>query len=253
MNDVHIASGAYALDALDDQERAFCEAHLAECAECRAEVASFLDTAAHLASTTELSPPPELRSRVLSGISQVRPLPPEGSKHRADATDSDEPVPDNVVPIRRERWVPRLVAAAAVIVALVGGGLVWHPWTDNTGTSQQASPIDRVLNAPDAVKSPVKHLAIGGQATVVRSVSERRAVMIVSDLPKPPSGKGYELWLQKPKGAMVRAGMISGTRPTLLTGDAAKAVGAAISIEPATGSTSPTTPPVALFEFGPSQ
>ena len=250
MNDVHISSGAYALNALDDQERAVCEAHLAQCAECRAEVAGFIDTATRLASTTEIAPPPELRSRVLSDISQVRPLPPlDAGKHRADEV-TVEATPDNVVPMRRQRWVPRLVAAAAVVIALGGGAAVWHPWHD-TSTQQALSPVDQVLRAPDAVKQ-TKHLAIGGEATVVRSVSQRRAVMTVSDLPVPPTGKAYELWLQTPKGTMVPAGIMKGTS-MVLSGDAAKAVGAGITIEPAAGSTSPTTPPVALFAFGPAQ
>ena len=252
MNDVHISSGAYALNALDDQERAACETHLAQCAECRAEVASFIDTATRLASTSEVAPPPELRSRILSGISQVRPLPPpDAGKHRGDETEAvAETTTDNVVPIRRQRWVPRLVAAAAVVIALGGGAAVWHPW-DGPGTQQALSPVDQVLQAPDAV-SATKHLAIGGEATVVRSVSQRRAVMTVSDMPVPPTGKAYELWLQTPKGTMVPAGIMKGTS-MVLSGDAAKAVGAGITIEPAAGSTSPTTPPVALFVFGPAQ
>jgi anti-sigma factor RsiW len=250
MNDTHISSGAYALDALDDRERAACEAHLAECAECRAEVAGFVDTATRLASTTEITPPSELRSRVLSGISQVRPLPPlDAGRHRADEVIRDE-TPDNIVPIRRPHWIPRLVAAAAVVIGLGGGAAVWHPWND-TGTQQALSPVDQVLRAPDAVKQ-TKHLAIGGEATVVRSVSQRRAVMSVSDLPAPPAGKTYELWLQRANGTMVPAGIMKGTS-MVLTGDATKAVGAGITIEPAAGSTSPTLPPVALFVFGPAQ
>jgi anti-sigma factor RsiW len=249
MNDVHISSGAYALNALDDQERAVCEAHLAQCAECRAEVASFIETATQLAATSEITPPPDLRSRVLSDISQVRPLPPiDAGKHRADEVE-DEATPDNIVPIHRQRWVPRLVAAAAVVIALGGGAAVWHPW-HHTST-QQASPVDQVLHAPDAVKQ-TKHLAIGGEATVVRSVSQHRAVMTVSDVPAPPSGKTYELWLQRANGTMVPAGIMKGTS-MVLTGDATKAVGAGITIEPAAGSTSPTLPPVALFVFGPAQ
>ncbi len=40
MTDVHALSGAYAVDALDDLERAHFERHLADCADCQAEVAS---------------------------------------------------------------------------------------------------------------------------------------------------------------------------------------------------------------------
>ena len=76
MSDIHKLSGAYALDAVDDIERARFEQHLAECEDCRDEVASLRETAALLAETTAVTPPPSLRDSVLAGISQVRPLPP---------------------------------------------------------------------------------------------------------------------------------------------------------------------------------
>lgn len=258
MNDLHVSSGAYALNALDDLERARCDAHLAECPECRTEVASFLDTAARLASTTEQAPPAELRARILSEISQVRPLPPlDAGKHRgvpemtsvavAPATSG---IPDNVVPIGRRQWLPRLVAAAAVVLALGAGAVVWHPW-QNATSELAGSPITQVLNAKDRTKD-VKHLAIGGEATIFRSASVGRAVMSVRDLPTPPAGKAYELWYQRPSGNMVPAGMIANNEQTLLDGDATTAVGAGITLEPAAGSKTPTLPPVALFVFGPT-
>ena len=37
-DDIHALSGAYAVDALDDVERARFERHLANCEACRAEV-----------------------------------------------------------------------------------------------------------------------------------------------------------------------------------------------------------------------
>ncbi len=45
MSDLHGLSGAYAVDALDDLERARFERHLAECEDCRAEVASLVEAA----------------------------------------------------------------------------------------------------------------------------------------------------------------------------------------------------------------
>ena len=76
--DLHHLSGAYAVDALDEGERALFEQHLAGCADCRAEVAELSATAHSLSALTEETPPPSLRAAVLSGISQVRPLPPLG-------------------------------------------------------------------------------------------------------------------------------------------------------------------------------
>ena len=74
--DLHHLSGAYAVDALDDAERTAFEQHLAGCTDCRAEVAELSAAAHSLGALTEATPPPSLRASVLSGISQVRPLPP---------------------------------------------------------------------------------------------------------------------------------------------------------------------------------
>ena len=52
MTDIHALSGAYAVDALDDDERAQFEAHLAGCPSCRSEVDSLREAAALLAETT---------------------------------------------------------------------------------------------------------------------------------------------------------------------------------------------------------
>ena len=57
MSEVHNLTGAYALDALDDIERARFEQHLATCEDCRAEVAELRETAALLAETTAVTPP----------------------------------------------------------------------------------------------------------------------------------------------------------------------------------------------------
>ena len=46
---IHDLSAAYALDALDDDERRAYEDHLAGCERCREEVASFSSTAGALA------------------------------------------------------------------------------------------------------------------------------------------------------------------------------------------------------------
>ena len=46
---LHDLSAAYALDALDDEERAAFEAHLRDCESCRAEVGSLGNTVESLA------------------------------------------------------------------------------------------------------------------------------------------------------------------------------------------------------------
>ncbi|HEY9395441.1 MAG TPA: zf-HC2 domain-containing protein, partial [Nocardioides sp.] len=55
-HDIHALSGAYAVDALDDIERARFEEHLAVCADCRDEVASLRDTTWMLGGLTDTAP-----------------------------------------------------------------------------------------------------------------------------------------------------------------------------------------------------
>src|SRR5688500_7178234 len=74
--DVHTMAGAYALGALGPDERLDFEAHVAECAACRADVVEFTATAAQLGAVEEVPPPDGLRARVLAKASQVRQLPP---------------------------------------------------------------------------------------------------------------------------------------------------------------------------------
>ncbi|RYE73808.1 MAG: anti-sigma factor, partial [Myxococcales bacterium] len=59
-HDIHALSGAYAVDALDDLERARFERHLENCSVCRDEVGSLQETTAELAELSATTPPPML-------------------------------------------------------------------------------------------------------------------------------------------------------------------------------------------------
>jgi anti-sigma-K factor RskA len=235
--EIHALSGAYAVDALDAEEKALFEQHLAACPACQAEVAGLREATASLAQSVETDPPPALRDRVLAEIRTVRPLPPE--------VESERPTTVRALPVRR-RLTAFAVAAALLGVAGVGT-VVWH----ETSTSDQGrlSAADRVLRASDAKRVSLA-LDGGGSASVVRSVSEGKAVLITRGMPAAPSDRVYELWLQTPAGAMVPAGLMEGGSATVvLEGDAAQATAAGITVEPKGGSTSPTTAPIALFDF----
>jgi anti-sigma-K factor RskA len=235
MSDIHALSGAYALDALDDVERAQFARHLASCSECQAEVRSFSETASHLAEIGTEAPPAGLRAKVLADIATVRPFPPETATPGAAAAGT------SVVTLRR-RSLPTLLAAAAAVILIAAGGLAWHPWTND-----RTSLADQIVHAPDAVRI-VEPVPGGGELTIVRSASLKRAVMIGDGVPEPPDGKTYQLWLQQPGQGMVSAGLMpDSTEPTVLTGDAATAKAAAITLEPDTGSAHPTSDPIVLF------
>jgi anti-sigma-K factor RskA len=256
--DIHGLSGAYAVDAVDADERAAFEEHLAQCPECQAEVASLREAAAGLSPLTETPPPPGLRDAVLSGISAVRPLPPTAPEAAApeaagastpEPAAPAEPAPDaTVVPLaKRLRHRTAWLVAAAAAVVLVLGGIVW-----NTTRPQPAPPLsatEQVLRASDAQR--YEKTIDGARATVVRSPSLHRAVIVADNMPPAPAGKDYQLWFSIPGKGMVSAGLMPHSSQATLTvpleGDASAATGVGITVEPAGGSPAPTSAPIALI------
>ena len=240
MSDVHKLTGAYALDALDDLERARFEQHLAECEDCRAEVAELRETAALLAETTAVEPPASLRDSVLAGITQIRPLPPEVPRTTDAGTAAEQPT-------GRRAWMPFLVAAAlAIFVGL--GAMMTQPWQSDEVPRLTAA--EQVIGAPDA-QEVFLDLGEAGRATVVRSKAEDRAVIRTEDMVSAPAGKVYELWLMSPEGKFTSAGLMPDApdQTLVLDGPAASAAAVGITVEPDGGSEQPSSEPIALFDL----
>lgn len=261
--DVHALSGAYALDALDAEETARFEAHLAACPTCAEEVAELRATAAVLGITTEVAPPASLRSAVLADISSIRPLPPLTNDGRADDehgdTDQDSGAHGGqplAAPIslhaRRQRRLLRrpllLVAAAATVVA--GAGIGWSQLEDDAPAGPNLTAAERVLAAPDA-KRVDKRFPDGSEAAVVVSRELGKAVIITDGMSPAPNGHDYEVWFQSSAGDMVRAGLMPDIRDNtmVLEGDASRAVGIGITVEPDGGSQQPSADPIAYFNL----
>ncbi|HJQ04831.1 MAG TPA: anti-sigma factor [Nocardioides sp.] len=234
-SDIHALSGAYAVDALDDAERAEFEQHLATCEACRQEVADLQAAAVEIAATTEQIPPPSLRASVLAGIADVRPLPPT----------HPEPAADNVRPLRRRLWQQVGLAAAAAAIVAGGTTVALHPWDSSSVAPPTAG--DQVIHAAD-VQRYAGQVAGGGTVTVYRSVALNSAVVVAKGIQQAPAGHVYELWLLAPSGTMKRAGLFeNGTDLTqVVTGNAGPARALGITVEKAGGSDAPTTKPIAL-------
>jgi anti-sigma-K factor RskA len=246
MYDVHALSGAYAVDALDEAERARFEEHLRSCAECRAEVDSLRETAAAL-GTDDVEPPAGLRDQILAGIETVRPLPPLMSQGPESGAGGDE------LAARRRRWfrMPMLVAAAAVVILIAAGATVWlGSWSDESGPAPGPTATEQVLAADDANRTTLE-FEDGSQATVVVSRSVDHAVIVTEDMAPAPPGKDYQLWFQNTEGEMEPAGLMpdDSDATVLLDGQVGAHTGVGITVEPDGGSPEPSTDPIAVFAF----
>jgi anti-sigma-K factor RskA len=138
------------------------------------------------------------------------------------------------------------VAAALALLVGIGAVVAGQSGDDES----QLTAAERVLQAEDAQEVFVD-LGAAGRSTVVRSVSEDRAVIVTEDMASAPEGKAYELWFQTPDEAMVPAGLMPDEpdQTFMLEGDAADALAVGITVEPEGGSPEPTSDPIALFDF----
>ncbi|MCY7395572.1 MAG: anti-sigma factor [Nocardioides sp.] len=242
MSDIHALSGAYAVDALDDLERASFERHLAGCATCRSEVDGLRETSSLLGGACSTTAPDGLRERVLAEIALSRPLPPPGGVTTLQRRDRHRRGP--------RRAVAALAAAAAAVIAIGGGTVLVTQLGDDPVRTVQLSATDRVLQAPDAEEFTTPTRDGLGTVTVVRSSSLNQAVLITKGLAEAPAGKTRELWL-KHDNTYIPAGFLGGgtDHTMLLDGDPGSAQGFGLTIEPASGSTQPSDQLVALLNF----
>ena len=238
-DDWHVLTGSYALDALPEPERAEFERHLQHCPSCEAEVRGLRETAARLAMVQALQPPPAMAQRVLAAAYRTRQLPPlPGDRLRAAREHRRAQV--------ARRFAPRRIAAfaaAATVAAAVALGIT-QVSTQHRLESTQASnaAITRVVTAPDARIESTRTSA-GGSVTVVASAALREAV--VTGTGTPPAGRVYQVWVMSPSGAR-SAGLMAGPS-TVLASAVVPGDRIGITVEPAGGTSKPTTTPVAVL------
>jgi anti-sigma-K factor RskA len=245
--DPHTLAGAYAMDAVDIQDRARFGQHLAGCESCRQEVRGLREAAAALAAATAVEPPAPLRDAVLHAAARTRQMPPLPGQET-------EPLPARHGgrgrrrwPVRG-RWASRLVAGLAAAAVAVAVGLGASSYAHMQHGLDQAQGRDHtvaaVLSAPDA-RMVRGHVSTGGTATVVMSRHMGMLVFTAADLRALPTAKSYELWLIGPSGSKP-AGMLAGpgrgsmVGPMVVSGvPAGDRVG--LTVEPAGGSPQPTS------------
>lgn len=253
MSDIHSDVGSYVADSLSDAERAAFEEHLAVCEACAREVREFSETAADLGVLTQSPPPPELRASVLEAIGSVRPLPPledpAPRRARPEEVQVEVEEPGDEVAVMRQRRVQRVLTfavAAAVVVALALGGVVYNfrQQVQSQMAQQEAQEKQRraeteLMTAADTVVRPAT--IDGRPGTYMVSAELDRGLFIASDLPPAGTGRTYQLWTKHGE-EMVGSGLFDGgesVRAWIDNVDGAALV--AITIEPAGGSPQPTT------------
>lgn len=207
--------GAYALDAVEPDERARIEAHLHTCPWCAAEVAEHREVAAYLSHSgtdapdgvwdriaAELSPPaPPMRLSLTPGA----PGSVEAPLRAAADPDEAAPAPDGtaepdrtVVPIGRARSFSTrtfvaVVSAAAILLAVVGLVAV-----------DQSRQVDRIEDEsasgtipPSAGDLSVKLTGDTSDMGATAVVSDTgRGYLVSHDLPAPGADELYQLWGQ---------------------------------------------------------
>lgn len=243
--DMHALAGAYALDALPGDERAFFERHLQVCETCESEVSELTETAAALAVGTAEPPPARLRERLLAEIDVTRQLP---------------PAPAEATPDGRRGWRERLqpvlapVAAALVLVVFALAGVIGN-LNDRVGELQQtASRDDGVVEVLTAGDVRTADLQLSNTETARFVYSERRdqAVLVGDGLRSPGQGKAYQLWLldgSAPQSGAVFVPDADGRVTADVVAALAGADQIALTIEPAGGSPAPTSEVLAAAEL----
>ena len=200
-SEIHDEATAYALDALDPEDRWTFERHLDTCNRCREEVAGLRDIASDLAYAADgPEPSPELRDRILEAARAA-------------------PRTATVVPMPRRRWLLPATAAAAVAAACAAIGLgLW---------------------ANSLRESPQRVVALQGVPGQL-IVSDDKASLVVC-LDETPAAKTYEAWViagGRPRPAGLFAG---GCRSVRLDEPVDRGDVVAITLEPEGGSPQPTS------------
>jgi anti-sigma factor RsiW len=223
---LHEQAAGYALDALDDEERAAFERHLETCAQCREEIGALRDAAGALAfAAPGAEPPPELRRELLA-------------RARAERR--------NVVPLRRSRRAPAwpfALAAAAAAAAAIGLGLWGASQSSSLSKERDARRAEQqalaILANPSA-----HHLRLRGAEGSLAVTLDGRAALALS-LPEAPSGKTYEAWVVR-SGTARPAGLFDGGGTTALLLSRRVPVGSlvAVTVEKAGGVKAPTRAPL---------
>jgi anti-sigma-K factor RskA len=217
----------YVLGALSEQELESYREHLSGCVECAAEVAALQPIADSLAlGVAPARTPDSVRARVMAVVNG------EAELLRAAGHEADRP--SRVRPRWRARLQPALAATAALAAGLAIGALVLN---SGSGVHTQTQTIEAAVSTP------------GYHATAALRKVGSHVELVVANMPAPPLGRIYEVWLERgmrapqPTDALFSVTR-SGAGSVGVPGDLAGVSKVLVTSEPLGGSLKPTRPPV---------
>jgi anti-sigma-K factor RskA len=231
---------AYALGALDPEETAALEAHLQTCESCRAELADYQSVSTGLMAAL---PPRQPRGSVRRALQKQ--VAGQSSQKRAGFS-----------------WPLGQAVFGALMVALIALNVftVYQLYTlkqeqaeqdaqrasEQTAISMLAYPSTQTLAFEDS--------GVSGSLLVDK---QRNLVAVFAwNLPNPPAGKAYQMWLVDPKGDRTSGGFLvpEANYPFVLTvvhptQPLTNFTGFGVTLEPAGGSPAPTGPRIFRVSF----
>jgi anti-sigma-K factor RskA len=254
-------AASYALGALDPEEKARFEAHLADCPICRAEVRAYEEVTGHIGyAAPSVVAPPKLKQRVLSKARKVRPI------------SGPTPAAGRVSVGRHFSGLLWLATAAMLILSLGIGFLYTRERNARVAAENDAQDaLTRLANTRveiaqrdslmDALLTPdlqTAVLASRGRPPAVRiwyNPSRKVVVLAANDLPPVPPNRTYQLWGmvgQQPVSLGTFNTRNDGRAVVLLPVDSPTRpfTSGAITEEPLGGSTQPTMQPFLLGRWG---
>lgn len=244
-------AGAYALDALTEDELSRVEEHLATCANPHPAILDLREAASLLAfAAPTVEPPAGLGQRIAAAAVAESEAPGrrfEGASSRVDRLAPSAPRP----PVRSQWHRGPLPLALAAVFALLALGLGWWGFMQHQDLQRQRAETarDAAVLADLSSGSEAVETAPAGSlhpAIIVQPHSGGSAYLLL-DWPQAAAGRTYQAWLipqgQKPVSAGVFSGSRSGFQIVRLTRPISGAQVFAVTLEPLGGSDQPTTQP----------
>ena len=235
----------YALGSLEGSERQALQAHLAQCAACRRELQQLSSAMGLLGlATMGPAPPTTARARLLSALANEARVP--------------------TVRRRSPSWWLLAPMAAAIVLAAISI-ILWRQNNalrqdlaqqlkrsgENQSEVERAREVLALLSAPDTIRFTLvaTNAKPQPQGKAIYRPQTGSLVLLASNFAPLPPEKAYELWLLPTSGAAPipvgvfkpdSRGSASVLMPSLPKELLAKAF--AVTIEPETGSSTPTMP-----------